>query len=92
MLRALAFSCAVLISFQCSISAAEDPTLTLAVFVSGINSTGSFTGGEGVGRPFLEAVGLAVELVNNDTSLMPGYRLDYRITDSQVSQFVEQDS
>ena len=86
--RALALS-HVLLLLNCIAApvSAEDPTLTLAVFVSAINTTGSFTGSADVGRPFVEAVGLAVEMVNNDTSLMPGYNLDYRITDSQVGEF-----
>ena len=62
----------------------EEEILSLAVFISAINDSGSFTGGAGVGRPFVEAVDLAVELVNNDTELIPGYALQYELADSQV--------
>lgn len=88
MLGAIAFSFAVF--FHCNMDhvSATDPTLTLAVFVSAINTTGSITGGSNVGRPFVEAVGLAVELVNNDTNMMPGYKLDYSLTDAQVNTLV----
>ena len=65
-------------------SAQNTSSLTLAVFVSGINSTGSFTGGDEQGRPFVEAVKLALELINNDSSLLPDYTLGYSITDAQV--------
>ena len=58
-------------------------TLSLAVFIS---TGGSFTGGTDVGRPFVEAVNFAVELINNDTQLLPGYKLSFEITDSQVSK------
>lgn len=55
--------------------------LTLAVFITYGGLTGD-TDGE---RPFIEAVKFAVELINNDTSLLPGYQLNYQITDAQVS-------
>lgn len=60
-------------------------TLTLAVFVSGItpDATNSFS--EGLdGRPFITAVQLAVELVNNRTDILPGYRLEFTTNDTQV--------
>lgn len=61
----------------------SNTTLSLAVFIS---TGGSFTGGTDVGRPFVEAVDFAVELINNDTRLLPGINLEYEITDSQVSR------
>lgn len=86
--EALVFTIAVLCcSSICRVQAADaDTTLTLAVFISGINTTGSLGGGEDMGRPFVEAVDLAVQLVNNNTSLLPGYELAYTLTDSQVSK------
>ena len=59
--------------------------LTLAVFVSSINNTGSIVGGSGVGRPFVEAVEIAVERINNNASLLPNYTLRYELTDPKVS-------
>ena len=64
-----------------SCASAQDDTLTLAVFIS-INAT--FTGGTNIGRPFVEAVDLAVELINNDTDILPDYRLQYELSDAQV--------
>lgn len=58
--------------------------LTLGVFVSGINTTGSFTGDNMQGMPFVEAVDLAVDLINKDSSLLPDYILEYETTDAQV--------
>ena len=66
-------------------TAGGENVLSLAVFISGINDTGSITGSSDVGRPFVEAVSLAVELINNDTSLIPGYALEYELADSQVN-------
>ncbi len=64
---------------------AQEDQLSLAVFVSAIDAPGSIIGGAGVGRPFLEAVRLAVELINNSTEILPDYSLDFEVTDSQVS-------
>ncbi len=64
---------------------AQDVPISLAVFISDIDITGSSTGGSDSGRPFVEAVDLAVSLVNNDTGLIPGYTLQYELADSQVS-------
>lgn len=65
-------------------SSSSSSTLTLAVFISAINDTGSFTGGSDVGRPFIEAVDLAVDLINEDPNFIPGYTLEVRYSDSQV--------
>ena len=63
--------------------------ISFAVFVSSIsNNTRSFVGGSDVGRPFVEAVELAVTQINNDSSLLPGYKLNTVITDAEVSQGV----
>ena len=67
-------------------AAGAEDVLSLAVFISGINDTGSITGSSDSGRPFVEAVNLAVEQINNDTSLIPGYVLEYELADSQVNK------
>lgn len=59
----------------------SEATLSIAVFISG---SGQSTGGTDAGRPFVKAVDLAVELINNDTMLLPGFNLEYEVTDSQV--------
>ena len=70
-----------LLTQQADAQGSNATTLSLAVFIS----TGdSFTGGTDVGRPFVEAVEFAVELINNDTKLLPGFNLEYEITDAQV--------
>lgn len=84
-LERIIFSCAVFLCCSISHVSGTQGNLTLAVFVSAINMTSSFTGSSDIGRPFLEAVDLAVELINNDTALIPGYTLEYEITDAQVS-------
>ena len=76
------FACIAVLMLQPA--GTEDVPLTLAVFISAINTTGSITGSSDVGRPFVEAVNLAVELVNNNTDLIPGYSLEYELADSQV--------
>ena len=82
------FSLAALVTLNSSSSVTTTGnSLIIGVFISAFNSTGSFTGGSDTGRPFVEAVQLAVELINNDTTLLPGYTLDYDLTDSQVSWF-----
>ena len=60
-------------------------TLTLAVFMSGITPNGTNAFAESLdGRPFITAVELALELVNNRTDILPGYTLDFTANDSQV--------
>ena len=54
--------------------------LTLAVFVTNVNNSDN----TGAGRPFVEAVELAIELINSDTNILKDYNLGYDITDSQV--------
>lgn len=83
MVRPLVQSLAVFVAVCACIgcASAQDDVLTLAVFIS-INNT--FTGGINIGRPFVEAVDLAVELINNDTTLLPGYKLQYELSDAQV--------
>ncbi len=63
--------------------------LTLAVFITAINDSGSFTGGNNSGRPFLETVEMAVDLINQDSTILPNYHLDYKLTDSQVCYFLQ---
>ena len=88
MLKTVLFSLAAF-TLSCShVTATGSSTLLMDVFISGINGTDSFIGGPDVGRPFVEAVQLAVELINNDTALLPGYTLDYDLTDTQVSKLV----
>ena len=64
-----------------------DEVLTVSVFISGITETEEASGFTGVvdGRPFKAAVGLAMDLINNDTSLLPGHRLELDFTDAKVS-------
>ena len=64
-------------------------TLTLAVFVSGItpNVITAFSGALD-GRPFITAVQLAVELVNNRADILPGYNLEFTTNETQVRQHV----
>lgn len=88
LLQAIA-TCVVVFSLSTRGVAAQNSsssTLSLAVFISAINSTGSFTGGSDVGRPFVEAVDLAVELINDDTNMIPGYFLEAHYSDSQVNK------
>ena len=60
-------------------------TLTLAVFMSGITPNGTNAFAESLdGRPFITAVELALELVNNRTDILPGYTLEFTANDSQV--------
>ena len=60
-------------------------TLTLAVFMSGITPNGTYAFAESLdGRPFITAVELALELVNNRTDMLPGYTLEFTANDSQV--------
>ena len=60
-------------------------TLTLAVFMSGITPNGTNAFAESLdGRPFITAVELALELVNNRTDMLPGYTLEFTANDSQV--------
>ena len=60
-------------------------TLTLAVFMSGITPNGTNSYAESLdGRPFITAVELALELVNNRTDMLPGYTLEFTANDSQV--------
>ena len=59
-------------------------TLSLAVFVSAINDTGSIVGGSDVGRPFVEGVNWALEIINGDPDMIPGYHLEAHFSDSQV--------
>lgn len=67
--------------FSCSRAQQEDANLTLAVFIT-LDASESISDS---GRPFVLAVDLALELINNDSSLLPGYKLGYEnITDSEV--------
>jgi len=75
---------AVLLSFRSSEVRGANNSLTLAVFITAFNDSGSFTGGVQSGRPFLEAVDMAVELINNDSRILPDYHLEYKLTDSEV--------
>ena len=60
-------------------------TLTLAVFMSGITPNGTNAFAESLdGRPFITAVELALELVNNRTDILPGYTLEFTANDAQV--------
>lgn len=78
---------AVILLFSCRRTAAEDQVITVSVFISGITETEEASGFTGVvdGRPFKAAVGLARDLINSDTSLLPGYRLELAFTDAKVS-------
>ena len=61
-------------------------TLTLAVFLSGITPNGMNSYAESLdGRPFITAVELALELVNNRSDILPGYTLEFTANDSRVS-------
>ena len=75
---------AVLLSFGVPEVRGANSSLTLAVFITAFNDSGSFTGGDQSGKPFLEAVDMAVELINNDSRILPDFHLDYKLTDSQV--------
>lgn len=63
--------------------------LTLAVFVSGrvsgVSEAQDGYTGDLDGRPFRAAVNMAVEMVNNDSAILPGYTLARLIKDSRVS-------
>lgn len=85
LLKGICFAVVLCCSTYQVSDAAGDKTLTLAVFVSAINTTASFTGDTNSGAPFVAAVDLAVELINNDTNFIPGYNLNFELTDAQVS-------
>lgn len=76
----------VLLSGLCEM--AEDRNITVAVFISGITETEEASGFTGVvdGRPFKAAVELAKDLINANSSLLPGYRLELAYTDAKVSR------
>ena len=65
----------------------SDQNITIAVFISGITETEEASGFTGAvdGRPFRAAVELAKDLVNDNRSLLPGYRLEVAYTDAKVS-------
>ena len=65
-----------------------DEIITVSVFISGITETEEASGFTGVvdGRPFKAAVSLARDLINNDTSLLSGYKLELAYTDAKVSE------
>lgn len=91
LLRAVAICSAAFSVCTCSQEpdaqdSSSSSSLSLAVFISAINSTGSIIGGSDVGRPFVVAVDLAVELINQDPDMLPGYTLEARYSDSQVSR------
>lgn len=71
----------------CQRTTAEDQAITVSVFISGITETEEASGFTGTvdGRPFKAAVCLARDLINNDTSLLPGYKLELAFTDAKVS-------
>ena len=75
--------------FAFSLCVVQSTNLTLAVFISAIDTIATFSGGNQSGRPLLEAVDLAVELINNDSSILPGYTIDYKLTDSQVCMVLD---
>ena len=77
--RILLGCAAVLVSCQCQVN--ETQNLNLAVFVSGLNTT--VEGGDG--RPFLSAYDMAIELINANEDILPGYNISYSTIDSQVS-------
>ena len=56
--------------------------LTLAVFLSGVFTNQSEIIG---GKAFLTGLQLALELLNNNSQLLPGYSVNASITDAQVS-------
>ena len=62
--------------------AVVDQQLTLAVFLSGVFTNQSELGG---GEAFLTGLRLALELLNNDSRLLPGYSVNASISDPQVS-------
>lgn len=74
--------------------------LTLAVFVSGrvsgVSEAQDGYTGDLDGRPFRAAVNMAVEMVNNDSAILPGYTLARLIKDSRceagtsVRAFIDQ--
>ena len=68
-------------------------TLTLAVFMTGITPNGTNAFAESLdGRPFITAVELALELVNNRSDILPGYTLEFTANDSRVCNFLLPDS
>ena len=60
--------------------------LTLAVFVSGLSEAQDGYTGDLDGRPFEAAVNMAVEMVNDNSLILPGYTLTSLIKDSRVSR------
>ena len=73
---------------QAADNASNTSTLTLAVFMSGITPNGTNAFAESLdGRPFITAVELALELVNNRTDILPGYTLEFTANDSRVCNF-----
>ena len=56
--------------------------LTLAVFMSGVFTNQSEIAG---GQTFLTGLDLTLELLNNDSRLLPGYFLNASIADPRVS-------
>ena len=60
---------------------ADKKKLTLAVFLSGVYTTRG-------GQAFLTGLEMALELLNNNSSLLPGYTVDASITDVQVQLLV----
>ena len=67
----------------------SDQNITIAVFISGITETEEASGftGDLDGRPFRAAVELAKDLVNDNATLLPGYRLEVAYTDAKVSSY-----
>ena len=59
--------------------------LTLAVFASGLSDAQDGFTGNLDGRPFMAAVDMALEMVNNNSEILPGYNLTSLIKDSRVS-------
>lgn len=60
--------------------------LTLAVFLSGVYTTSSEL--PAAGQPLLAGVEMALELLNNDSHLLPGYTVEASITDVQVNIYI----
>ena len=65
-----------------TVEAKGSKQLTLAVFMSGVLTNNSeFVGGQ----TFLTSLDLTLELLNNDSRLLPGYFLNASIADPRVS-------
>ena len=75
--------CLLLSSCPRQVAAADD-VLTVSVFISGITEEASGFTGVLDGRPFRAATDLAMELVNSNSSLLPGYELQLDYTDAKV--------